>query len=128
MALEHERITILSELPKALDFFYDATLTWEDTDWNTKNHSKMELADALVVVAERLEEVLGKGVFEHEAWEKVVRGYADELGWKHGDMFLAIRSAVTGRLQSPPLLESIEVMGWPKAKHFIADAVNWLKN
>ena len=60
LALEHERITILSELPKALDFFYDATLTWEDTDWNTKIIQKWNSPIALVVVAERLEEVLGK--------------------------------------------------------------------
>ena len=54
--------------------------------------------------------------------------YADEISWKHGDLFLAVRSAVTGRLQSPPLLESIEVMGWGKAKSFIVDGISWLKS
>ena len=63
----------------------------------------------------------------HEKWEETVRGYADEIGWKHGDLFLAIRSATTGRLKSPPLLESFSVMGWEKAKGFILQAIDWLK-
>jgi len=124
LALEHERITVLGEIPDALSFFYDEKLTREDSDWNTKNHTIEELKKALKGILPKLDELFsGKIKVEHEDWEKVVRGYADELGWKHGDMFLAIRSAVTGRLQSPPLLESIEVMGWKKAKQFIEDCL-----
>lgn len=127
LTLEHERIITLSEIPDGLDFFYDEKLSWTDEDWNTKNHNKAELADALEIVKTRLDDLLSRGEFDHEKWEAIVRGYADELGWKHGDMFLAIRSAVTGRLQSPPLLESIEVMGWDKAKMFIDQAVGELR-
>lgn len=128
LTLEKERITVLSELPYSLAFFYEDSLTWKAEDWNTKNHSFAELADALAEVSGRLEKLfVDNPAPPHEAWEAIVRGYADELAWKHGDMFLAIRSAVTGRLQSPPLLESIEILGWQKAKEFIAQAVVWLK-
>jgi glutamyl/glutaminyl-tRNA synthetase len=65
--------------------------------------------------------------YDHEVWEKVVRGYADEIEWKHGDLFLAIRSATTGRLQSPPLLECYEIIGWKKVKGFITQAIIWLR-
>lgn len=126
LALEHERITILSEIPDALDFFYEEDLTWEDSDWNTKNHTKKELAEGLEKVLPKLDELFHKLDVTHEEWEAVVRGTADELGWKHGDLFLAIRSATTGRLQSPPLLESIQVMGWRKAKKLIESAIKWL--
>lgn len=127
LELERERITVLSELPYSLEFLYVDEFNFVDENWNTKNHSKSELADALETILPKLDEVLGKGDFSHESWEGIVRGYADEKGWKAGDMFLAIRSAVTGRLQSPPLLESIEAMGWQKAKKFIDQAVVWLR-
>lgn len=128
LTLEHKRITKLSELPDSLDFFYEKDLTWVDEDWNTKNRTKSELADGLEGVLPQLDKIFKGGDFDHDKWETVVRGYADELNWKHGTLFMAIRSATTGRLQSPPLLESFEVMGWNKAKSFIEQAVVWLRN
>jgi nondiscriminating glutamyl-tRNA synthetase len=127
LSLEFERVTYLAELPKALNFFYDEELNWTDEDWNTKNYEKKELAKGLEGILPLLEELFkdNKKV-THEEWENVVRNYADEIGWKHGDLFLAIRSAATGRLKSPPLLESFEVMGWEKVKKFITQAIDWL--
>jgi len=122
-----ERLTYLGELPDLMDFFYDEKLSWVDEDWNTKNHDKKELADALEGVLPKLSEIFEKGEFDHDKWEEAVRGYADELDWKHGDMFMAIRSATTGRLQSPPLLECFEVMGWEKAGLFVGQAIKWLR-
>lgn len=127
LALEHDRITTLSELPDALNFFYDDKLSWSEQDWNTKNHTKEELAEALENILPKLDDIFKNNNFNHDEWEKVVRGYADELGWKHGDMFLAIRSATTGRLQSPPLLESFEIMGWNKVRGFILQAIEYLR-
>jgi glutamyl-tRNA synthetase len=129
VSLEQQRITVLSELPYSLAFFYEEKLNWTDTDWNTKNHTKAEIANALEEVTKRLEVSFNGGkTLIQEKWEPTVRSYADELGWKHGDLFLAIRSAVTGKLQSPPLLESIEVLGWEKAKQFMSQAVMWLRS
>ncbi len=127
LALEHERVTTLSEIPFALDFFYEENLSWTDEDWNTKNHTKEELGNALEAILPKLDEIFSENVFDHEKWEVVVRGYADELGWKHGDLFMAIRSATTGRLQSPPLLESFEILGWVKVNDFIKQAIVYLK-
>lgn len=125
--LEFERIKYLGELPKAISFFFEEELDWTDEDWNTKNHSKKEIADALENILPKLEEIFSKNEYSHEKWEEVVRGYADELGWKHGDLFLAIRSATTGRLKSPPLLESFEIMGWEKVKNFLNQSIVWLR-
>ena len=127
LALEFERISMLSELPESLNFFYEDITEWNDIDWNTKNHDKKELADALENILPKLEEIFKDNVFDHEIWEKVVRGYADELGWKHGDMFLAIRSATTGRLQSPPLLDCFAILTWEKTKRHILNAIIWLR-
>ncbi len=129
LSLEFERLTYLSELPDSLDFFYKDELDWTDDDWNTKNHTKKELSNALENILPRLEKAFNGGRdFNHEKWEETVRGYADELDWKHGDLFLAIRSATTGRLKSPPLLESFEIMGWERVSKFLLQAVQWLRN
>ncbi len=127
LSLEYERITMLSELPDSLDFFYDQIDEWEDSDWNTKNRSKSELASALEGILPKLDELFKDNVFNHDTWEVLVRGFADEIGFKHGDMFLAIRSATTGRLQSPPLLECFEIMGWDKTRLNIINAINYLR-
>jgi len=128
LSLEFERITYLGELPESLDFFYEEELTWNDEDWNTKNHTKKEIADALENILPKLENIFSNEDYNHEKWERVVRGYADEINWKHGDLFLAIRSATTGRLKSPPLLESFEIMGWKKVETFLKQAIHWLRN
>ena len=127
LQLEKDRVTTLSELPEALNFFYTSQLSWKDEDWNTKNHTKTELAKALENVLPKLDEIFKDNEFNHDIWEQVVRGYADEIGWKHGDLFLAIRSATTGRLQSPPLLECYEILGWDKVREFILQAINFLR-
>lgn len=117
LKLEHERVEKLSDIPKALDFFYEENLDIKDTDWMTKNHSISELKFGLKCILPKLDNLAKQNkLFDHTEWETCVRGTADELGWKHGDLFMAIRTAVTGRLQSPPLLESIEVLGWERAK------------
>jgi len=123
LALEHDRIKYFAEIPDALAFFYEDKLVLTDESWNTKNHGIAELKEGLKKVLPKLDEMFVSGEYDHEKWESIVRSTADELGWKAGDLFMAIRTAVTGRLQSPPLLESIEVLGWEKAKRFIENAM-----
>ena len=87
------------------------------------------MADGIESVLPKLTEIFKDGDFhDHDAWEQAVRGYADELGWKHGELFMGIRSATTGRLQSPPLLESFEVMGWDRVEKNIKDSIEWLRS
>lgn len=128
LSTEHERLTLLSEIPEALNFFYDEEFDWNNDDWRTKNHDLKELSNGLEKVLPKLDKAFSDGEYDHDKWEKAVRGTADELGWKHGDLFLAIRSATTGRLQSPPLLDCFKVMGWDRARKLIINAIDWLRD
>ena len=47
----------------------------------------------------------------HEPWEAGVRAVADDMGLKAGDVFMMLRVATSGRTASPPLFESLEVLG-----------------
>jgi glutamyl-tRNA synthetase len=62
------------------------------------------LSEALVL-AESLED------WRHEPMEEAYRGLADRLEVKARDLFGLMRVAITGRTVSPPLFESMEVIG-----------------
>jgi len=49
--------------------------------------------------------------FEADELEPPLRALADARGWKAGDLFMAIRVAVTGRTATPPLFDSLVALG-----------------
>jgi glutamyl-tRNA synthetase len=57
--------------------------------------------------------IAGVGVvsFESEELEPPLRALAEARGWKAGDLFMAIRVAVTGRTATPPLFETLVALG-----------------
>jgi glutamyl-tRNA synthetase len=53
----------------------------------------------------------GEAGFTKEALEPALRSLADARGWKAGDLFMAIRVAISGRTATPPLFESMVALG-----------------
>jgi nondiscriminating glutamyl-tRNA synthetase len=49
--------------------------------------------------------------FEADELEPRLRALAEERGWKAGDLFMAIRVAVTGRTATPPLFDTLVALG-----------------
>jgi glutamyl-tRNA synthetase len=49
--------------------------------------------------------------FEADELEPPLRRLAEERGWKAGDLFMAIRVAVTGRTATPPLFDTLVALG-----------------
>jgi glutamyl-tRNA synthetase len=60
--------------------------------------------------------------FRAAAIEKVCRAVAGELGVKANDLFMLLRVAVTGKKVSPPLFETIEILGADESLRRIAAA------
>jgi glutamyl-tRNA synthetase len=56
-------------------------------------------------------EANGELAFDHEGLEIALRALAEARGWKAGDLFMAIRVAVTGRTATPPLFETLVALG-----------------
>ena len=56
--------------------------------------------------------------------EPALRGLAEARGWKAGDLFMAIRVAITGRTATPPLFETMVALGraraWPASRRAAA--------
>ena len=49
--------------------------------------------------------------FEADELEPPLRALATDRGWKAGDLFMAIRVAVTGRTATPPLFDTLVALG-----------------
>ena len=49
--------------------------------------------------------------FEADELEPPLRALVDARGWKAGDLFMAIRVAVTGRTATPPLFDTLVALG-----------------
>ena len=66
--------------------------------------------DGLTAARETIEAV-GDVSFEADELEPPLRALAEERGWKAGDLFMAIRVAVTGRTATPPLFDTLVALG-----------------
>jgi glutamyl-tRNA synthetase len=64
----------------------------------------------------------GEVAFDAQGLEATLRALADARGWKAGDLFMAIRVAVTGRTATPPLFETLVALGYARTLTRLADA------
>lgn len=104
--LIHERLEILSDIEGLTSFFY------RDIELNEELLTKK--ADASLV-AEQLQELF-TGLEAHQDWnltaiEEMVRQIQEQHDWKKGQFFMMVRVAVTGGTISPPLFETMHVLG-----------------
>jgi glutamyl-tRNA synthetase len=53
----------------------------------------------------------GKTTWDAHGLEEPLRQLVEDRGWKAGDLFMAIRVAVTGRTATPPLFDTIVALG-----------------
>jgi glutamyl-tRNA synthetase len=106
--LVHERLQKLSEIWELVDFFFADKLSYDKALLIPKNRTEQEAAGALIAVKAKLGAADEWGTDKLEA---AMRSLVEELGWKVGDLFMMVRIAVTGKKATPPLFETMEVLG-----------------
>jgi len=106
--LVQDRLGKLSDWSNLTDFFENPPVVY-DEKLLLQGHQKSDVR-----------EVLKKGItifsdlsvpWTHEDWEMKIRQLADEYKWKHADVFQIFRVAISGKLATPPLFETMEVLG-----------------
>jgi glutamyl-tRNA synthetase len=102
-----ERAKTLSEVPSLVDFFFVDVLEYE----SGLLPGKLELGLASEVLKKTLQALDGIVEWRTADLEAAVRPLADAMGLKAGPFFGVLRVAVTGRTASPPLFETMEVLG-----------------
>ena len=79
-------------------------------------------SEALVAAREVIADT-GAISFEADELEPPLRALAEARGWKAGDLFMAIRVAVTGRTATPPLFDTLVALGRERTLERLARAV-----
>jgi glutamyl-tRNA synthetase len=106
--LIQERIRTLRDVATVADFFFVDKLPPYHIEELIPQKGDLAMATAALEEAYR---VLEEAEFSHDALDAALRAAAIELKIKPGQMFQPIRVAVCGRKNSPPLFETLEVLG-----------------
>jgi glutamyl-tRNA synthetase len=121
--LIQERLKTLDEVVSLTDFFFREELEYDSALLVAKKHSAEESRAALEEVLERISAL---GEFSVEGLEKTLRSLVEELGWKTGHLFMIIRVAVTGSTATPPLFQTMSVLGKERCVNRIRWAIEKL--
>jgi glutamyl-tRNA synthetase len=114
-----ERITTLAEIPPMLKFLFT-----KDFAVDPDSASKIADEQSRKVLAVSLERLTALTDWNHEGIEGALRSaLIDELALKPRIAFGAVRIAVTGSHISPPLFESMALLGQSKSLERIKSAL-----
>lgn len=105
-----ERIVTLDDGVAMAGFFFRPPPTPSAADLQVKGLTPAQSLAALTRAREVIEQVPPSD-FTHAGLEGPLRALADELGIKAGQLFSLLRTAVTGQVVSPPLMESMVILG-----------------
>jgi glutamyl/glutaminyl-tRNA synthetase len=107
-ALIQDRLKTLSEAPELMSYFLQERIDYDTAALVQKGVTREQTIDALRAshdLSERVEP------FDHQTLEAEFRALTERLGLKTGQLFMSIRIACTGKTATPPLFETMEVLG-----------------
>jgi len=105
-----ERLPTLGAIGDLVGFLWVDDLSYEVNLLVPKRWDVATTREALRAAREVIAEV-GAVAFEADELEPPLRALAEARGWKAGDLFMAIRVAVTGRTATPPLFDTLVALG-----------------
>jgi glutamyl-tRNA synthetase len=113
MPMVRERMPTLAGVGDMLDFLFIDEPRVEPEMLVPKRWDASTTAAALTAARQVIAEV-GQVSFEADELEGALRQLADERGWKAGDLFMAIRVAVTAKTATPPLFDTLVALGYER--------------
>ena len=118
------RLTTLDEVADWVSFIFVDQVSPRTEDLVGKG---MGVSEALLVL-EKLYGILDNAtVYNYEELEQPIRDLATELSLKLGQVFGVLRIALTAQTVSPPLIESMEILGREKTLDRLNMAIALLK-
>jgi glutamyl-tRNA synthetase len=116
--LIRERLVKLADAPALIGFVWEpdeVVASWYASELlHPKKGGPAEARMALTRASDVLRD-LDDADFSADVLEQRCRAAAEEAGMKAGDFFSPMRVAVTGRTVSPPLFDSLELLGRDRA-------------
>ena len=124
-ALLQPRLTTLDEVTDWVRFIFVDHVAPRAEDLVVKG---LDPAGALDV-AEKLYQILESATaYDYEQLEQPIRDLADSLSLKLGQVFGVLRIALTAQTVSPPLIESMDILGKDKTLGRLKHAIELLKS
>lgn len=125
LPLVQERAKILFEVPGLTRYFFTDKLDYDANLLIGKGMTAETTRQALLVAKERLEKL---PAFDEQSLEALLRPLTEELGIKAGQLFGALRTAVSGETATPPLFQMMAVLGRERCLERIGDAIQRLSS
>jgi glutamyl-tRNA synthetase len=119
MPLVKERLKFLTDAPSMMRYLFEEPAVPEAAEFIPKKLDAARASELLVAAARLLP---GLDPSDIAASEAAFRAEAERLGAKFGDLMMPLRVAVTGSRVSPPLFESIALLGTDRCLARIAAA------
>jgi glutamyl-tRNA synthetase len=125
--LVHERVEKLEDLLEHITYFfggdvpYDAALLKELVP---KKREKKAAIGALEQVLELLDAV---PTLEPVPFEAALRALCEKLEWKTKELFMPVRVAISGRKATPPLFDTMALLGKERCRRRLRNAISALK-
>ena len=129
LTLAHERIDTLEDFVSYADFFFVG-----EVDYDEAARSKMVIKDASgprtakifrLLLEESLDPILA---WRAEAIEEALRRFCEEHDLTPKQLFMPVRIAVTGRAATPPLFETMAVLGKETCRRRMRSAIEVLRS
>jgi glutamyl-tRNA synthetase len=122
--LIRERLVTLDDCIPFAGFFFNETVNPAPEDLIAKDLTPAQSAE----VAQKAYDLLaGLSEITHAAAEPPLRQFVEESGLNINQVFGILRVAVTGQKVSPPLFESMEIIGREKVLERVQKAIASLK-
>jgi glutamyl-tRNA synthetase len=122
--LIRERLVTLDDSLEFASFFFKEKVEPNPQDLVAKGLDARQSAE----VARKAYEILSSlPDVTHQTAEPPMRAYVEQSGFSAGQVFGILRVAVTGQKVSPPLFESMEIIGREKVLERLQDAVRILE-
>jgi glutamyl-tRNA synthetase len=127
-ALVRERIETLEDFFDYAHFFFAGEVAYGPGEMAYLVPGGRTPAEAARALGELLETHLDPLLdWRADTVEAAVRAFVEAAGWPAKDAFMALRVAATGRTATPPLFETLEVLGKEAVRHRLRGAVHRLK-
>jgi glutamyl-tRNA synthetase len=110
LPLVRERLPVLGAIGDLVGFVFTDRIGLDSALLVPKRWDR-GTARAGLAAASRAIDAAGPAGFAVATLEASLRGVAERSGWKAGDLFMAIRVALTGKTATPPLFESMVALG-----------------
>jgi glutamyl-tRNA synthetase len=128
LPLVQERIDTLEGFFEYASFFFVGEVAYDEAARRAmvaKGRTPADVSKALrSLLEEEVDSILD---WKHETVEAAIRRFAEKAGWAPNELFMAVRVATTGRAASPPLFETLAVLGKETCRRRLRRAADVLK-